>query len=58
MPADRLFVNAKLGDGTGRDMLVRDGRIVAIEAAGARSAWGAASRSATPMSSATFPPMR
>lgn len=38
MPADKLFINARLGDGTRRDMLVRDGRIAAIEAASARPA--------------------
>ncbi|WP_076866595.1 amidohydrolase family protein [Bradyrhizobium mercantei] len=36
MPADKLFINARLGDGTRRDILVRGGRIVAIEASGAR----------------------
>ncbi len=38
MPADKLFINARLGDGMRRDMLVRDGRIAAIEAAGERPA--------------------
>lgn len=38
MPADKLFINARLGDGMRRDMLVRDGRIAAIEAASARPA--------------------
>ncbi|MGY4476745.1 amidohydrolase family protein [Bradyrhizobium sp. USDA 3364] len=38
MPAEKLFINARLGDGTSRDMLVRGGRIVAIEASGARPA--------------------
>ncbi|MGY3440162.1 amidohydrolase family protein [Bradyrhizobium sp. USDA 4473] len=36
MPADKLFINARLGDGMRRDMLVRDGRIAAIEANAAR----------------------
>ncbi|GKQ54280.1 amidohydrolase family protein [Bradyrhizobium sp. Ce-3] len=31
MPADKLFINARLADGTRRDMLVRGGRIAAIE---------------------------
>lgn len=38
MPADKLFINARLGDGMRRDMLVRDCRIAAIEAAGERPA--------------------
>lgn len=38
MPADKLFINARLGDGARRDMLVRDGRIAAIEAASERPA--------------------
>ncbi|MBR0893440.1 amidohydrolase family protein [Bradyrhizobium tropiciagri] len=38
MPADKLFINARLGDGTRRDMLVRDGRIAAIEATATRPA--------------------
>ncbi|SDF11374.1 cytosine deaminase [Bradyrhizobium brasilense] len=36
MPADKLFINARFGDGASRDMLVRGGRIVAIEANGER----------------------
>ncbi len=38
MPADKLFINARLGDGARREMLVRDGRIAAIEAASERPA--------------------
>ncbi|MCC8966767.1 amidohydrolase family protein [Bradyrhizobium sp. Pear76] len=38
MPSDRLFTNARLSDGTRRDMMVRGGRIVAIEATAARPA--------------------
>ncbi|WP_338691604.1 amidohydrolase family protein [Bradyrhizobium sp. 26S5] len=38
MPADKLFINARLGDGASSDMLVRDGRIVAIEARAERPA--------------------
>ncbi|MHC2308973.1 cytosine/adenosine deaminase-related metal-dependent hydrolase [Bradyrhizobium elkanii] len=36
MPADKLFINARFGDGTSRNLLVRGGRIVAIEAKGER----------------------
>ncbi|WP_431015129.1 amidohydrolase family protein [Bradyrhizobium pachyrhizi] len=36
MPADKLFINARFGDDPSRDMLVRGGRIVAIEANGER----------------------
>ena len=38
MPADKHFINARLNDSTSRDILVRDGRIVAIEPAGERPA--------------------